>query len=493
MNKEITVLSMLREPGIWVGCFGLAFCFIARDMPQFLGFSVISGNVLSQYGLAGARAIPLATLLVWILVTKRRHSDYAFGERTFLLLGINGAVAQIVGLLLITLPEMAAFTLIGCWLLGLGQSLLLLAWSFWLLRRTPFEFLTLLGVGFLLAGLLEAALALMHAVPTLVLSLGAPLASAFCSCITAKQGSLPSQKTYHRSSRMVLDKRFVLYLIMLVAYSFIARQLADAWMIHGDDVNLGVFEFFGGLGTAAASFLAWATLRMGRLRRNNGVYLLLAFPLVMGAAYMSSTLGSVFSSLYLLPLFAIRKSILLFALLCAINYASERDRLLAFTAAMLCVEIGNLAQTACSHIFSVVALPTEIVSDVAFTIVLILMCVLPLSILLTKSGFTECSDMIDASGETRLRKLREQSLDELASEYGLTPREREVLTYLDAGRNAEYIAKTLYIAHSTAKSHIAHIYQKMDMNSQQRLMDAVEERMRVIDQREVDVSDGGKR
>lgn len=67
-------------------------------------------------------------------------------------------------------------------------------------------------------------------------------------------------------------------------------------------------------------------------------------------------------------------------------------------------------------------------------------------------------------------------LGTLSREYGLSKRETEVLACLAAGRNAEYIARTLVIAPSTAKSHIAHIYRKTGFNSQQRLMDAIEER-----------------
>ena len=67
----------------------------------------------------------------------------------------------------------------------------------------------------------------------------------------------------------------------------------------------------------------------------------------------------------------------------------------------------------------------------------------------------------------------------LATEFGLSPRETEVLACLAAGRNADYIARTLVIAPSTAKSHIAHIYRKCSLNSQQRLMDEVERRRQV--------------
>ena len=63
----------------------------------------------------------------------------------------------------------------------------------------------------------------------------------------------------------------------------------------------------------------------------------------------------------------------------------------------------------------------------------------------------------------------------MSEECDLSARETEVLACLASGRNAEYVARTLGIAPSTAKTHIAHIYRKTGFNSQQRLMDALAE------------------
>ena len=49
---------------------------------------------------------------------------------------------------------------------------------------------------------------------------------------------------------------------------------------------------------------------------------------------------------------------------------------------------------------------------------------------------------------------------------------------LARGRNARHIAESLVISDGTARTHIMHIYQKMEINSQQSLMDRVEEAAR---------------
>lgn len=63
----------------------------------------------------------------------------------------------------------------------------------------------------------------------------------------------------------------------------------------------------------------------------------------------------------------------------------------------------------------------------------------------------------------------------VAEKYGLTPREEEVLLLLAKGRNAEHIAEQLVVSLATAKSHIYHIYRKLDIGSQQHLMSIVED------------------
>lgn len=62
----------------------------------------------------------------------------------------------------------------------------------------------------------------------------------------------------------------------------------------------------------------------------------------------------------------------------------------------------------------------------------------------------------------------------LADQYGLSEREVDIFILLAKGRNAPYIGKQLYVSESTVRSHIQHIYAKMDIHSQQDLIDLVE-------------------
>lgn len=63
----------------------------------------------------------------------------------------------------------------------------------------------------------------------------------------------------------------------------------------------------------------------------------------------------------------------------------------------------------------------------------------------------------------------------VSMQYGLSPREAEVLTLLSRGRDANYIATLFVISPHTAKTHIHNVYKKMGIHSQQTLIDIVED------------------
>ena len=62
----------------------------------------------------------------------------------------------------------------------------------------------------------------------------------------------------------------------------------------------------------------------------------------------------------------------------------------------------------------------------------------------------------------------------IAERYLLSKRETEVLFLLAKGYNSIYIQEKLFISEGTAKTHIRHIYRKLDVHSQQDLMRMVE-------------------
>ena len=64
--------------------------------------------------------------------------------------------------------------------------------------------------------------------------------------------------------------------------------------------------------------------------------------------------------------------------------------------------------------------------------------------------------------------------EEIANRYLLSRRETEVMFLLAKGHNAAFIQEKLCISKSTAKTHISHIYRKLDIHNQQELLAMVD-------------------
>ncbi len=69
------------------------------------------------------------------------------------------------------------------------------------------------------------------------------------------------------------------------------------------------------------------------------------------------------------------------------------------------------------------------------------------------------------------------AISQIAEEHSLTPQEERVLTLLAQGRNAKAIADVLCVTLNTSKSHMRSLYAKMNVHSQQELIDCVNERV----------------
>ena len=74
----------------------------------------------------------------------------------------------------------------------------------------------------------------------------------------------------------------------------------------------------------------------------------------------------------------------------------------------------------------------------------------------------------------RAREGRFDALyDRIAEEHGLTKREREVMELLAQGYTRTYISKALFVSDGTARSHIAHVYAKLDIHKKDDLLKLV--------------------
>lgn len=82
------------------------------------------------------------------------------------------------------------------------------------------------------------------------------------------------------------------------------------------------------------------------------------------------------------------------------------------------------------------------------------------------------SDRAVREGEERREKL----LADIAGEFGLSSREREVFVMLAQGYTSPFIADEIGITRGTAKAHVAHIYNKLGVHRKDEILNLVEER-----------------
>lgn len=122
---------------------------------------------------------------------------------------------------------------------------------------------------------------------------------------------------------------------------------------------------------------------------------------------------------------------------------------------------GRFAATVSAGSFE----PYVLLSTVlAFAVVLVALFVMPDRVLL----------QITRPDPLRSHKAFLFACDSLAEKQGLTKREREVFELLASGKNASFIQEELFLTKSTVNTHRYHIYQKLDVGSQQELINKVQ-------------------
>ena len=93
-----------------------------------------------------------------------------------------------------------------------------------------------------------------------------------------------------------------------------------------------------------------------------------------------------------------------------------------------------------------------------------------------ETGTTAQVDAGSEKGSTHANQPTiESAYERIADDFGLSPREREILPLLVRGRTIARIQEELFISASTVNTHIRHIYTKCKVDSKQSLLDLIEE------------------
>lgn len=106
-------------------------------------------------------------------------------------------------------------------------------------------------------------------------------------------------------------------------------------------------------------------------------------------------------------------------------------------------------------------------------LVLLTMYLVMLSLSLAQDTQTERHGRV--ADELRPDAFLHRRCEELTAQFGISPREKEVLFYLGRGYNHTYIAKKLFVSENTVRTHVRHIYGKLDVSSREELLDLIDE------------------
>ena len=91
-----------------------------------------------------------------------------------------------------------------------------------------------------------------------------------------------------------------------------------------------------------------------------------------------------------------------------------------------------------------------------------------------EDGNKRNSELVELLNENNIESIDDDKyktrVQELTDKYLLSPRQVEVLQYLIYGRNADWIAKKMFVSTNTVRTHIANIYQKFDVHTVQELL-----------------------
>lgn len=91
---------------------------------------------------------------------------------------------------------------------------------------------------------------------------------------------------------------------------------------------------------------------------------------------------------------------------------------------------------------------------------------------------TKASERITDKALELSEQRNEPVLEKIAADYDLTARELDVLRVLAKGQTRSAICEELCISEGTARTHVAHIYSKLDVHSRTELLNLIEDETR---------------
>jgi DNA-binding CsgD family transcriptional regulator len=442
---------------------GEAFLF-ARISPSTTNMFLLVAVQLGAFiiGLALSRAIPsFFDMFGPVGVTVLFISGIVFSTVLveFLPQGSFGPVASGVSVSLEVLSALCA----GC-----GNALL----AFFLFHHSRITTESDLCFNAIVGGLIACVLSVVVAntFDTIVVFIAVILGVGWLLC--HREISIRTKHLKPAASVFKTSKRSVVYLYgALVVFAFICGWLP--LFLFSDDTS-SVFNMRDRLlitSLLIAAVLAFSKMILGRfpskiigMVRAFSVIVATGFLLLTYRHVLTATLGSM---LVAYGLFVLAMAELYF---CA-NYIGEpSEHPVRFWGSLIAV----LLSTALTTTITIIISQQEAeVSTFFFPLALLCLYLVFIFLLLFQKIWTEPSPVTKQELEEALASfgsLSRETLDLLAKRHKLTRRESEIVSMLGKGWTISIIAKQLVVSQDTVRTHVKHLYQKLDVHSRSELI-----------------------
>lgn len=227
------------------------------------------------------------------------------------------------------------------------------------------------------------------------------------------------------------------------------------------------------LALASVALLAYAMLRKKRFSLRGGLhqaFLPLMATVLLAVTSITASIGQGTGlATFLTYLLYSLAAVLTLATLCAITNAGEFSSDLVFGMAILLFSAASFVGQNVASILD----DSTINIAVTVTTTLYAFALVLLPYLQQQRERLWADDTAGEPEEQSTDKAPSSPADQcarLASEFKLTAREQEILTYLAAGHSGAYISNALFISPNTARTHIHNIYRKLDVSSREDIL-----------------------
>lgn len=362
---------------------------------------------------------------------------------------------------------------IGGLILGFGSSFLLIAWAVFLIPRGAKTSSLCLAVSLLIVIAFDVlAKALVDVALAIAIALVCA-ASPVLLRIAAKRFGAEEQVQAIEEYRGVVPAWLSFASIGLYAVVMGGIQVGGS-SLHAQVDGVGTMLVASGLAVDAGILVAAIVVFVGvrYLRGNNmGFYRLTILALLAVSLYLSAVLSANWSTMNIVTMTMTR--MLLFAYIWTMfsTPAKTMSPLRLFSVGWLLFLAVNHLSTRIGQTVAGTEAPL-IAYELVLAIGLLLLFVFEFTPILTErynDGPERTEAKKGASSDAFARRIAD-----LVEQGGLTPREQDVLVAMARGRSAQYIADTFVVSKETARTHIRHVYQKLDVHSREELMDLVE-------------------